>query len=121
MMHLARVNAIGCDVDRRGITADLAGRVFLAVAAACFVLIALPVVWRGAPFADDYAACVGVAERGVLGFFAFDSQTWGVVRPMRLLEFALLGLLCRHVPFGIIMLIPHANYTSTARGAAAVP
>jgi hypothetical protein len=89
---------------------DLAGRLFFGACLAAFLLIAIPVVLRGAPLADDFVNCVGAQEHGVLGFFV-SGRSWGVpefgiVRPARLFEIALIGTLCHRVAFGFAILVP---------------
>ena len=84
---------------------DRIGRAVLAVAVAAFVLIAIPVVWRGAPLADDFNNCVAPVEMGVGGFMAASWHQLGAIRPARFLEILVSGSICRSLPFGVAIAV----------------
>ena len=83
-----------------------AGVVLVWVVAALFVMIALRVVLRGAPFNDDYQSCVEVARNGLPRVLAHIADLNGAIRPARFVEVALIGSLCRSVPFSLLILVP---------------
>jgi hypothetical protein len=89
--------------DRR--TADV-GTVLLAMVVLAFLLIALPVIVKGEPLADDYYSCVRHTEVGLSGALHQSLVGTGAVRPARFLEILLLASLCGRVPFGLLMLVP---------------
>ena len=70
------------------------GRVVLWTAAFAFAAISAPVVWRGAPLADDFNNCVAPTEQGLEGFMATSWHQLGAVRPARFLEILLGAALC---------------------------
>ena len=76
------------------------------MASLAFVSIAIPVVWRGAPLADDFNNCIAPSELGLDGFMAASWQQLGAVRPARFLEILLTATVCRSVPFGVAILVP---------------
>jgi hypothetical protein len=84
---------------------ERAGRAILYVAVAAFVAVSLPVLWRGAPLADDFNNCVAPAELGVRGFMAASWHQLGAVRPARFLEILLGAAVCPSLPFGIAILV----------------
>jgi hypothetical protein len=86
--------------------AERLGRTIVIVAAVAFVAIAIPVVWRGAPLADDFNNCVAPTELGIDGFVAASWQQLGAIRPARLLEILLTASVCGSLPFGIAILVP---------------
>ena len=86
--------------------AESSGRIILIVAAVAFVAIAMPVVWRGAPLADDFNNCVAPTELGIDGFVAASWQQLGAIRPARLLEILLTGSVCGSLPFGVAIVVP---------------
>jgi hypothetical protein len=84
-----------------------AGRWLLALAAVILLAVAIPVVVRGAPLADEYHLCLRPVEEG--GYSTYLADIWGdtgVVRPARLLELGLVSGLCHIVPFGLLLLVP---------------
>jgi len=85
---------------------EFSGRVILVVAVVAFVAIAIPVVWRGAPLADDFNNCVAPTELGLDGFVAASWQQLGVIRPARILEILLAASVCGALPFGVAILVP---------------
>ena len=85
---------------------EFSGRVILVVAAVAFVAIAIPVVWRGAPLADDFNNCVAPTELGLDGFVAASWQQLGAIRPARILEILLAASVCGSLPFGVAILVP---------------
>jgi hypothetical protein len=82
------------------------GRAVLGVAVFAFVAIAIPVVRRGAPLADDFNNCVAPVELGLGGFVAASWRQLGAVRPARFLEILLTGSVCPSLPFGVAILVP---------------
>ena len=85
----------------------LARGIFLCAAAA-LIGVAAPVIWRGAPLADDFNNCVGPRE---LGLGAFMSASWhqlGFLRPARFLEILLTSSVCNALPFGVAIAVPLA-------------
>ena len=89
----------------RRLKADVGGTLFVSVIA-LFLLLTLPVLIKGAPIGDDYWACVRHTEVGLSGALHEAFVDTGVVRPVRYLEVLVVGSLCRHVPFGVLMLVP---------------
>jgi hypothetical protein len=87
-------------------SATRAGRAFFGFAILAFVTIAAPVVWRGAPLADDFNNCVAPLELGLDGFIETSWRQLGAIRPARFLEILLGAAVCGHVPFGIAILVP---------------
>ena len=86
--------------------AEFCGRIIFVVAAVAFVAIAIPVVWRGAPLADDFNNCVAPTELGLDGFVAASWQQLGAIRPARILEILLAASVCGSLPFGVAILVP---------------
>jgi hypothetical protein len=86
--------------------AERIGRAAFAAAVLAFVAIAIPVVWRGAPLADDFNNCVASMELGVGGFMAASWRQLGAIRPARFLEIVLTAGVCRTLPFGVAILVP---------------
>jgi hypothetical protein len=87
-------------------SAARAGRVILCIAILAFVAIAAPVVWRGAPLADDFNNCVAPVELGLDGFMATSWRQLGAIRPARFLEILLGAAVCGSAPFGVAILVP---------------
>lgn len=85
--------------------AERAGQIILVVAVVAFVAIASPLVWRGAPLADDFNNCVAPTELGLGGFMAASWQQLGAIRPARMVEILVSGSVCRAFPFGIAILV----------------
>jgi hypothetical protein len=86
--------------------AESAGRIILIAAVVAFVAIAIPVVWRGAPLADDFNNCVAPTELGLSGFAAASWQQLGAIRPARMLEILLAASVCGSLPFGVAIAVP---------------
>jgi hypothetical protein len=84
---------------------DRIGRAVLAVAVAAFVLIAIPVLWRGAPLADDFNNCVGPRELGFGDFIAWSWHLLGAIRPARFLEILVTASICGSLPFGVAIMV----------------
>jgi hypothetical protein len=82
------------------------GSAVLWTAVVAFVAIALPVVWRGAPLADDFNNCIAPIKLGLGGFMAASWHQLGAVRPARFLEILLTASVCRAVPFGVAIVVP---------------
>jgi hypothetical protein len=86
--------------------AESAGRIMLVVATVAFVAIAIPLIWRGAPLADDFNNCIAPTELGLNGFVAASWQQLGAIRPARILEIVLTASVCDSLPFGVAILVP---------------
>lgn len=84
------------------------GHAILGGAAAVFVAIGAPVVWRGAPLADDYNNCLAPIEQGLGAFLAQSWERLGMVRPARFLEILLTTGVCQTLPFGVAIAVPMA-------------
>jgi hypothetical protein len=82
------------------------GRVVLLGAVLAFAAIALPVVWRGAPLADDFHNCVAPSELGLGGFFLASWRFLGTIRPARFAEILLAAGVCDRLPFGVAIAVP---------------
>ena len=65
------------DLDREQLT----GGVIFGAAAIAFIGIAIPLIWRGAPLADDFNNCLAPAELGLGGFIRASWQQLGAIRP----------------------------------------
>ena len=86
--------------------AESAGRIILIVAVVAFVAIAIPLVWRGAPLADDFNNCIAPTELGLDGFVRASWQQLGAIRPARMLEILLTAGVCSSLPFGVAIVVP---------------
>jgi hypothetical protein len=86
--------------------ANRIGRVVFAGAVVAFLAIAAPIVWRGAPLADDFNNCVAPRELGLTGFIATSWRQLGAIRPARFLEILLGAAVCGSAPFGLAILVP---------------
>ena len=92
--------------DVEVIPTESAGRIIFVLGAVAFVAIAIPLVWRGAPLADDFNNCVAPTELGLDGFVAASWQQLGAIRPARILEILLTASVCGSLPFGVAILVP---------------
>lgn len=81
------------------------GRGLFVSATCAFVGIAVPLVIRGAPLADDFNNCVAPVELGFGGFMAASWHLLGAIRPARFLEILLSGGICRTLPFGVAIVL----------------
>jgi hypothetical protein len=90
-----------------GTRIEVARFLFPAIAA-LVVLVTLPVIVRGEPLADDYHTCLRPTEIGLDGFLGESARRLGAVRPARFLEIFAIAPLCRHVPFGVVIVFPLA-------------
>jgi hypothetical protein len=90
------------------------GHWIFAAAVAGFLGIAAPVVWRGAPLADDFNNCVAPTELGLAGFLSTSWHQLGAIRPARFLEILVGALVCRHMPFGVAIAISAAMTVTVA-------
>lgn len=76
-------------------------------ATAVLLAVAAPVIWNGAPLADEYHLCLRPQHEG--GYGSYLSDIWadtGVVRPARFIELILVSGLCDRVPFWAIIVVP---------------
>ena len=81
------------------------GRAIFWASIFAFGAIATPVVWRGAPLADDFNNCVAPLELGLGGFLKASWQQLGAIRPARFLEILVTGSICGSLPFGLAILV----------------
>jgi hypothetical protein len=82
-----------------------AGRAVFAGAVLGFVGVAVPLIWRGAPLADDFNNCVASANLGLGGFLAASWHQLGAIRPARFLEILLAAGVCPYLPFGVAIAV----------------
>jgi hypothetical protein len=78
----------------------------MAVLAGLFVAMSLPVVFRGAPLADDFHNCLQPHRVGLTSFLADSAQRLGAIRPARFLEIFITNGVCQHLPFGFAIAVP---------------
>jgi hypothetical protein len=76
------------------------------IAAGSFLILALPVVFKSGPLADDFLSCVRAHDIGLSAFLSDSIGELGAVRPVRLIEFAFIYWGCPSLPFGILILVP---------------
>ena len=81
------------------------GRGVFVFAVLAFVAVAVPLVWRGAPLADDFNNCVAPTELGLGGFLAESWRQLGAIRPARFLEILVTGPICASLPFGAAIVV----------------
>jgi hypothetical protein len=93
---------------RRGTDQSVLGRRIMAVLAGLFVALSLPVVYRGAPLADDFHNCLQPQRVGLTSFLADSAQRLGAIRPARFLEIFITNGVCEHLPFGFAIAVPLA-------------
>jgi hypothetical protein len=86
--------------------AERTGRIIFAAAVLVFVAVAAPVIWRGAPLADDFTNCLAPVRLGLGGFLAASWDRLGIVRPARFLEILLTTGVCQTLPFGVAIAVP---------------
>jgi hypothetical protein len=84
------------------------GVVLLLVALALFLAVALPVVVRGAPLADDFTNCVDTQRLGFARALGDSIDRLGASRKAHLLEILVTGGVCGHLPFGVAIAVPLA-------------
>jgi hypothetical protein len=82
------------------------GTVLLVVVALLFVIIALPVVLRGAPLADDFVNCLEPQRTGLGSTLAASFERLGALRRAHLLEIMITTEICQHLPFGFAIAVP---------------
>jgi hypothetical protein len=75
---------------------------------ALFVAIAIPVLIRGAPLADDFTNCVQTQRFGIGSALADSIDRLGVSRKAHLVEILLTGGVCGRAPFGLAIAVPLA-------------
>ena len=90
------------------------GRAALAAAACAFIAVGAPVVWRGAPLADDFHNCLVPRELGLESFLGTSWERLGMMRLARFVEIAVTTGTCETLPFGIAILVPLALTLSVA-------
>jgi hypothetical protein len=84
------------------------GAVLLWSVTALFVAIAIPVLLRGAPLADDFTNCMQTQRFGIASALADSIDRLGASRKAHLVEILLTGGVCGHVPFGVAIAVPLA-------------
>jgi hypothetical protein len=82
------------------------GRITFVAALLVFVALSAPVIWRGAPLADDFTNCLAPVRLGLVGFATASWDRLGIVRPARFLEILLTTGVCRTLPFGAAIVVP---------------
>jgi hypothetical protein len=85
---------------------DGVARFLLPVTVAVFVAVAAPVLWRGAPLADDFNNCLAPIEQDLGGFLNASWQRLGMIRATRFVEILLSTGVCRSLPFGVAIAVP---------------
>jgi hypothetical protein len=90
---------------KSALPAERSGRAVLATAACAFVAIAVPLVCRGAPLADDFNNCIAPQQLGLAGFLSSSWQQLGAIRPARFLEILITAGVCRSLPFGVAIVV----------------
>jgi hypothetical protein len=80
----------------------------LLLVALVVVAVAIPVVIRGAPLADDFTNCVRPQRVGLGSSLATSVERLGALRPVHLLEVVLTTGVCRALPFGVAIAVPLA-------------
>ena len=93
---------------REGEEPSRAGVVVFVVVALLFVAVALPVVLRGAPLADDFANCLEPQRIGLGSTLAASIERLGALRKAHLLEIVITTEVCQHLPFGFAIAVPLA-------------
>jgi hypothetical protein len=78
----------------------------LAGASVGFCLLALPVMIRGAPLADDFNNCIVPIRDGLGPMLAASWERLGVIRPARFVEIFVTTGVCQHLPFGVAIAVP---------------
>lgn len=81
------------------------GQALFAAAVCAFVGIAVPLMIRGAPLADDFNNCVGPRELGFADFIAWSWHLLGAIRPARFLEILVTASICGSLPFGVAIMV----------------
>ena len=84
--------------------ANRVGAAILGASVVAFLLIAAPLIWRGAPLADDFNNCVAPVELGLGGFMTASWRQLGAMRPARFLEILITGVR-RFFPFGVAIVV----------------
>jgi hypothetical protein len=82
------------------------GTTVLIVVAILFVIIALPIVVRGAPLADDFVNCLEPQRAGLGSTLASSFERLGALRRAHLVEIVITTEVCQHLPFGVAIAIP---------------
>jgi len=103
----SRIASMG-DVETTQISdshSTAAGRVALWFAVAAFLAIAAPLVWNGAPLADDFNNCVASSDWGLTGFMSASWHQLGAIRPARFLEILVGAVVCGRLPFGVAIAV----------------
>jgi hypothetical protein len=88
------------------VRAERIGRAALVAAALALIAVGAPVVWRGAPLADDFNNCLAPQELGLEGFLAVSWNRLEMMRLARFVEILLTTGVCRALPFGVAIAVP---------------
>ncbi len=78
------------------------------LAALLFIALALPVLLKGAPFADDFSKCLEPQREGLASALAASFDRLGAVRPAHVLEILVATGVCQYLPFGFAIAVPLA-------------
>lgn len=105
-MKSPRVNHTPAEAAQDTTAAVHAGRAILGVTTVVFIALAVPLLWRGAPLADDFNNCVAATELGLGGFLTASWHQLGAIRPARFLEILVTAPICGSLPFGVAMVVP---------------
>ncbi len=92
--------------EAKSLGAERVGRLTFVAAVLVFVALSAPVIWRGAPLADDFTNCLAPVRLGMGGFLAASWDRLGIVRPARFVEILLTTGVCRTLPFGVAIAVP---------------
>ena len=100
----------GCVVTERGTSPTL----WLAGATVAFVLAGMPILYRGAPLADDFTNCLEPVNDGLASTLVASWERLGPVRPARFVEILLTTGVCQSLPFGFAIAVPLALSVAVA-------
>jgi hypothetical protein len=89
----------------RDINQRQAGLALLVTASSVLVGISVPVLWRGAPLADDFNNCLEPQRDGLGSFMAASYERLGLIRPARFVEIIITSNVCRTLPFGFAIAV----------------
>jgi hypothetical protein len=92
--------------DRPDRRAERVGPVVFAGAVVAFIAVCAPVVWRGAPLADDFVNCLMPSGQGFERYLTASWARLGMVRLARFLEILVTSGVCRSLPFGVAIAVP---------------
>jgi hypothetical protein len=70
-----------------------------------FVALSMPVVFRGAPLADDFSKCLEPQRVGLAPSLASSFERLGAIRPAHVLEILVTTGVCQRLPFGFAIAV----------------